>query len=925
MPLQSLWNLIPSETKNSVFDALIEAVVSRGEGLISDSLLDKIGGLRSDANFRKRFEAAMQTAIQRFLDEYVDQDEDLVEAIAEQIDTVFADKQVRKTLLAIIRNPSGYHVENKDKLIDAFDTVLMRRRNRERVDRAVSYLLKCIAEEVWHLPELQPVYLLQMARVSAEANTLTAQAVQEQLRIAKLQLQATAELNAGIRDAMLQLSDGLADRLLLEAGEQAKKPTVLHNLPQPDYEQFIGRKQELADIHRLLRPYPHSQIHQLTLLGIGGIGKTTLALECAHHYLRQYHQLFETERFEAIVWTSGKQTVLTGQGILEKMSLLNTLSDVYRAVAIVFGREDITQKESAEQAQSVQKLLTERRTLFIFDNLETIDDDYLFAFIRELPAPTKAIVTTRHQIDSPYTISLTAMSEAESLALIEREEQRQQVALTKQQKRQLFERTGGVPLAMVWTIAQIGYGYDVDIALSRLGDNQEDVAQFVFGTAISLIRNTSAFDTLMVLSLFPHGVRRQTIGHILGESSDELTRNHALVTLERLSLASREQGRYTMQPLTLTFAQNERRALLDQGQSYMQRLFAYYERLCLEAGRGHWRWYDFDVLVQEGESLIDATELALAQGATKSTLTIMTSVFWYLDIDGRWAESLQYGDLAIDLATRKREFGSLVGLYRQTGWIYGQMGEFERAITQLNHGLRICSRLSEKERDEAQVGLLETLGQVRRRQGNFAAAHDLYSQAQRIIDERNLPPVEQADLDFEWGKLARAEERWEDAIYYLNRVVTWSENAERKGEVHSIDLASGATGNLARAYYHLGQYELAREKCLESMEFFERMGGASFLVMLKYNFALIEEALENFKSALEAAEWAYKTASVCRWQSNCPILKSFCDDYVTEVVHKIVKWITQHTTKLFPLSGTALMTCCATCMRGGSIETLSCR
>ena len=86
---------------------------------------------------------------------------------------MLADKPVAHTLLAIIRNPGGYHIEKKENLIDAFDTVLTRRRNHERVDLAVSYVIKCIVEEVRHLPELQPVYMLQLTRISVNANTLT--------------------------------------------------------------------------------------------------------------------------------------------------------------------------------------------------------------------------------------------------------------------------------------------------------------------------------------------------------------------------------------------------------------------------------------------------------------------------------------------------------------------------------------------------------------------------------------------------------------------------------------------------------------------------------------------------------------------------------------------------------------------------------
>jgi hypothetical protein len=46
---------------------------------------------------------------------------------------------------------------------------------------------------------------------------------------------------------------------------------IVHNLPQPDYVRFIGREKELIKIAELLRPYPKSRYHIITLEGVGGV------------------------------------------------------------------------------------------------------------------------------------------------------------------------------------------------------------------------------------------------------------------------------------------------------------------------------------------------------------------------------------------------------------------------------------------------------------------------------------------------------------------------------------------------------------------------------------------------------------------------------------------------------------------------------
>lgn len=409
--VSKLLDLIPEDFKTRARDAVVDVVANQAEEYVSHDAARKVRTLRADGAFLKAFDEGLQRALRRFVEEYEAQDEDLVAAIAAD-PTIFRNREVETALLTMLKRPGTYLADEREQMVHTFSTALPGRKNRERVDRAITYLLRCLAEELWHLPELQPVYSLHFQKGSYEVQ-------RQQLDLQRAQLQALTSLNAEIVEALLQLTNAIAEQRLLPQPQPTTplfSAKILQNLPQPDYDQFVGREKELEDLHVLLSP--KSRHFLITIDGIGGIGKSALALEAAHYYLRNYDRLPVEERFDAIIWTTAKRTVLTSDGTVVRRQSLRNLDDLYSVIAITLQREDITRARSEEQDETVREALTRQRTLLIVDNLETIDDEQLLLFLRELPAPTKAIVTTRHRIDVAYSIRLAGMPFKDALQLI---------------------------------------------------------------------------------------------------------------------------------------------------------------------------------------------------------------------------------------------------------------------------------------------------------------------------------------------------------------------------------------------------------------------------------------------------------------------------------------------------------------------------
>lgn len=320
--------------------------------------------------------------------------------------------------------------------------------------------------------------------------------------------------------------------------KRKEPPSVLHNLPQPDYVSFIGRKEELQRLRSLL--HPQDRIWTIVIDGIGGIGKSALALEIAHHYLRNFTALPDEERFAVIIWTSAKATILTADGIATRQQITSTIDDVYKAIATTLNEDAIAQAHVEDQDRLIRRALTRQRTLLIIDNLETVDDLRVNAFIRELPAPTKCIITTRRRIDVADPVRLVGMPHDDALLLIGQECAKKGVQLTVEQGDLLYKRTGGVPLAIVWSIAQMGYGYDANSVLRRLGDAKGDIARYCFAGSIVQIQGKPAYDLLICMSLSRATATQEYLSYVA--DLPEIDCIEGLVELEKLSLVNRQRN-----------------------------------------------------------------------------------------------------------------------------------------------------------------------------------------------------------------------------------------------------------------------------------------------------------------------------------------------------------------------------------------------
>jgi tetratricopeptide (TPR) repeat protein len=429
------------------------------------------------------------------------------------------------------------------------------------------------------------------------------------------------------------------------------RPKLYHNLPQPDYGQFIGREKELAKIHQLLLPYPRSRYHIITIDGIGGIGKSALALEAACRYVRDWATLPDDERFDAVIWVSAKQTVLTAEGIISRHTELHSLNDIYTTIAVTLERGDIAQARVEERSAMIAHALTRQRTLLIIDNLETVDDEQVVAFIREVPDPTKVIVTTRQRIDAAQSVRLVEMPWEDAQNLIAQECEKKNVELDSKDARRLYDRTGGVPLALVWSVSRVALGEGIDTILRRLGHPSNDIAQFCLEGVMQTLRGDDTYELLVASALFAQDAPREALCYVAGVK-DEMSCADGLILLERLSLLNRYADQFSLLPLTRSYLEHELNQMPDFARAAYERMAAYYTQLVSvppEARTGVPYWdgslYNADAprLQREWKNLEHIIQWTLDERRYNTALALFLPIVHLLNAWGLWDERLRLG------------------------------------------------------------------------------------------------------------------------------------------------------------------------------------------------------------------------------------------------------------------------------------------
>ncbi len=187
---------------------------------------------------------------------------------------------------------------------------------------------------------------------------------------------------------------------------EPEKSSISHNLPLPDFDEtgFIGRRSTAPNLVKAIcGVYP-----VVTIVGEGGLGKTSLALKVAYDFLDSAQG-----KFDAIIFVSAKTQKLTNQEIERIKGSINTSVGLIEAAAMALGGDE------SRSLDDLIELLAQFRVLLIIDNLETVLDGNMRELMERVPEGSKIVITTRIRMGAfEFPIQLEALSSSEATLLL---------------------------------------------------------------------------------------------------------------------------------------------------------------------------------------------------------------------------------------------------------------------------------------------------------------------------------------------------------------------------------------------------------------------------------------------------------------------------------------------------------------------------
>ena len=644
----------------------------------------------------------------------------------------------------------------------------------------------------------------------------------------------------------------LQDLEAIAQGEAGRTPQRQPEAPAPDEptsrqpaptnlvspkNPLVGRLDERALIEQYLAD---SNCQVITLLGLGGVGKTRLALQVAADRVTSGHSA------EGVF-------IVELDGLDHPDLITSSIADVF----------DLDLHPLEDDVEQIVAEVGSKHLLLVLDNFEHLMDGVALVHVLVRGCPNlKLLVTSRERLQLPeeYVVPLQGLPYPEPGAGLEEAAESEAVELFAQRARQVdsdfvldeanqlyvveicalvFGLPLGLELAAAWTrilepeeiVAEIKSDGDFLSTSSRTVTERHRSIRAVFDYSWRLLTPAEQ-SVLMGLSVFRGGASKLAAQAVAGASLDLLSQLADKSLLARTDAGTFEQHgllqQYARQKLA-EVPEREKQVLAGHAHFFLELLTLRCEAL---------RRADADAL-EEIETSLDniRTGWRYATHEVPSELKMAAEPLRrFFEQRNLLRNGVELFSQTLDDLTGASEVAGIVAVH--LSWLRLRQGEFDDAIELGRRGLEQLE--SSENHRELQVGS-NTMGAALASKGDYAAARPHFEAALesavllgddgvRIMALENLAMVEQRLGEFE-----KARDDFEQSL----------ELARKQG--HAKQMVTNLN-NLSSLLLSMGRPELAEPHLHEGLELAKQSGLKQMLPFFLGNLGLAASAQGNYQA-----------------------------------------------------------------------------
>jgi tetratricopeptide (TPR) repeat protein len=625
-----------------------------------------------------------------------------------------------------------------------------------------------------------------------------------------------------IADAIFQTSKKQSNAVIKAIPGPKSITSVVHNLPFPPNPFFINRRFELERLKELSREQSDIPLQRtVAICGLGGVGKTQLAVEFAWRMLADYDAVF----------------------FLKATSPQALDIDLAQLTSLLYLREGNDRNREVQIKATLGWFETRRRWLIIADNADT---EEAVSAIRHRLQPKLAgfvLITSRFS-EWPVSTSALALSVFTSTDgtrfLLNRANRNEYNPGGEEAALSLAEELGNLPLALEHAAAAIVEmrltfeEYRARLHTARpelLEDRRQGASQYpesiVQTFSTTLERCTPLSQLLLRITCWlaaepiPRGLLladSNALQRVVDEKLDvsDLAIDKALGDLARLSLITLTNETFSVHRLLQAVEQDALNPA--ERQSYIIVALELLDRFAPDQAEVTSNLHVWRQLASHVDALLRHTE---DEGVDTTLIDTLRRKFGlFLKASAAYAHAREIFERAITAAERRspRDDAEVARNLNNLAEVMTEMNQLQDAEPLYDKALEIRVKvLGRQHVDVAEI--IGNLALVYSKQGRYADADLYYNQALDILRKAE---------DTSPSKLARSLNN--SASFYLKqgqyeRAESLLREALKIHEAHADPDQAQSLSDLASVYYSQSEYARAEEPCKKALAIWEKTLG----------------------------------------------------------------------------------------------------